>query len=223
MKSILLSVGSVLLLTTGLSVAKPLDTAKYSGPIRVACVGDSITAGSGATHGFSYPDQLQKLLGDHWQVHNFGLSGRTLMRSGDHSYWREKAFGKAVDFKPDAVVIMLGTNDTKPQNWAHKEQFYKDYADFVKTFLQSPSKPVIYVCYPPPVPAPGNYGINEAGVDQEMPLIKKVADKYHLDVIDMHAALLDHADSMPDHVHPNNQGAGIMAKTVANALTGQTY
>src|SRR5579863_8364775 len=70
----------------------PIDLAKYTAPIRIACVGDSITAGLGVATGKSYPSQLQALLGDKWQVQNFGVSGRTLLKKGDHPYWIEKAF-----------------------------------------------------------------------------------------------------------------------------------
>ena len=62
--------------------------------VRVACVGDSITYGSGIPdreHN-SYPAQLQKLLGDGYEVRNFGVSGATLLKNGDKPYWKEKAF-----------------------------------------------------------------------------------------------------------------------------------
>src|SRR4051812_29307883 len=75
---------------------------------RVACVGDSITQGVGAAKGESYPAQLQKLLGDGWEVLNFGVSGRTLLKKGDHPYWSEKAYENALASKPNAVIIMLG-------------------------------------------------------------------------------------------------------------------
>jgi len=95
---------------------EPIDPSTYNDPIRIACVGDSITQGAGAGEGKAYPSQLQELLGEKWKVGNFGVSGRTLLRKGDSSYWNERALLNAQDFKPDVVIIMLGTNDTKPQN-----------------------------------------------------------------------------------------------------------
>jgi lysophospholipase L1-like esterase len=120
------------------------------GPVRVACIGDSITQGSG-TKGNPYPKQLQELLGDKWNVGNFGVSGRTLLRKGDHPYWNEKAYQSALAFKPDVVIIMLGTNDTKPQNWKHEEEFVTDYRDLVKSFLELESRPKVFICRPCPV------------------------------------------------------------------------
>lgn len=85
-------------------------------PIRLACVGDSITQGDGLAADDSYPSQLQALLGEEWKVGNFGVSGRTLLKKGDHPYWTESAYQKALEFEPDVVIIMLGTNDTKEHN-----------------------------------------------------------------------------------------------------------
>lgn len=196
----------------------PIDPASFSAPVRVACVGDSITQGAGA--GISYPSQLQELLGNKWQVQNFGVSGRTLLKKGDSPYWNEKTFADAHDFKPDAVIIMLGTNDTKPQNWVHHDEFYSDYKELVESFKNLPSKPRVYICRPCPVPASGNYGINEANIQVELPLIDKLAAEESVDIIDMHAALAGHPEFQPDHVHPNTAGAGLMAQAAATALTG---
>jgi hypothetical protein len=74
----------------------PIDPAKYRAPVKVACVGDSITQGSGAGPGKSYPAQLQGMLGDKWKVGNFGVSGRTLLKKGDFPYWKEKKYQEAL-------------------------------------------------------------------------------------------------------------------------------
>lgn len=86
--------------------------------IRIACVGDSITYGAGIEERAknSYPAQLQNLLGDRYQVENFGVSGRTLLKQGDKPYWDEPAYQNALKLKPDMVIIKLGTNDVKPLN-----------------------------------------------------------------------------------------------------------
>lgn len=201
--------------------AESVQPSSSTAPVRVACVGDSITVGVGAEPGKSYPSQLQALLGKGWIVKNFGASGRTLLRNGDHPYWEEKVFHDAQEFRPDVVVIMLGTNDTKPQNWRFHEQFHDDYRDLVKTLHALPSRPRIYVCRPCPVPEPGNYGINEANVQREIAIIDALAREEGLEVIDMHAALEPHPELFPDRVHPNTAGAAIMAQTVAVAISGK--
>src|SRR2546427_157899 len=102
-----------------------LDPKKYDGPIRVACVGDSITYGSGVAgrETNSYPAVLGRCLGPRFEVRNFGVSGATLLKQGDKPYWNLPAFQDVSEFQPNAIVLKLGTNDSKPQNWAHKAEF----------------------------------------------------------------------------------------------------
>lgn len=45
-----------------------LPILRAADPIRVACVGDSITQGAGAGNGMSYPSQLQTVLGEGYKV-----------------------------------------------------------------------------------------------------------------------------------------------------------
>ena len=210
-------------LIPSLNAADPLAPKADGSPLRLACVGDSITQGAGAGEGMAYPTQLKSLLGEGWEVGNFGVSGRTVLRKGDHPYWKEDAYKKALDFEPDAVVIMLGTNDTKPQNWKLRDEFEGDYRDLVKSFLNLPSKPRVFICRPVPVPGKGNFGINEASLQEQMPVYAKLAKELKVGVIDMYAALDGKPELLPDCVHPNTEGAGEMAKAAAKALTGKDH
>ena len=93
-------------------------------PLRVACVGNSITYGYGLSNPAteSYPAQLQTLLGQNYNVRNFGHSGATLLSRGHRPYIQQEAYKNALAFKPDIVVIHLGINDTDPRNWP----FFRD-------------------------------------------------------------------------------------------------
>ena len=198
----------------------PIQVGDYQGVIRLACVGDSITAGVGAG-GNSYPKQLAVLLGDKWKVGNFGNSGSTLLNQGDKPYQKQRTFNAALEFQPQVVVIMLGTNDTKPQNWKFKNRFAADYHDLVGKFARLPTKPRIFICYPVPVPGKGNFGINEQGIKEQRPLITRVAKESRVGVIDMYAALKEHPETLPDRVHPNARGAGLMARAAWGVFTGK--
>jgi acyl-CoA thioesterase I len=209
-------------LFTSASFAETAKSVENPVPIRVACIGDSITQGSGAAKGMSYPSQLQALLGESWVVGNFGVSGRTLLKKGDHPYWNENAYQKALKFEPNVVIIMLGTNDSKPQNWKHEAEFVSDYKELVKSFQALESKPKVFVCRPCPVPEPGNFGINEAAVTEQIKRINALAAEMQLGIIDMHAALADKPQFLPDRVHPNTEGAGEMAKAAFAALTNKS-
>lgn len=220
----LLAVSALLLVRPAMAAdpMAPIDPEAFKEPVKVACIGDSITQGAGAAAGKSYPSQLQELLGDKWKVGNFGVSGRTLLKKGDFPYWKEKAYQDALAFKPDVVVIMLGTNDTKPQNWKHEAEFVADYTELVKSFQALDSKPRVFVCRPCPVPEPGNFGINETHLKVWIQRIDALAKEMKLGVIDMHAALADKPQMLPDRVHPNTEGAGEMAKAAAAVLSGKT-
>jgi acyl-CoA thioesterase-1 len=188
--------------------------------IKVACVGDSITYGSGVKEREknSYPAQLQNLLGQGYEVKNFGVSGATLLKKGDKPYWKQKDFPAARDFAPNIVIIKLGTNDTKPQNWKFKEDFAADATALAKEFAALASKPKVYLCHP--VPAfPGNFGIRDEVIKNEViPSIDQAARETGAQVIDLYAALADHKELFPDKVHPNADGAKIIAGTVYKAL-----
>lgn len=212
------------LLNQSLSAADPnapINTDDYDEVIRLACVGDSITAGVGAARGKSYPAQLGQLLGEKWKVGNFGNSGSTLLNRGNKPYQKQRSFSAALKFEPHVVVIMLGTNDTKPVNWHRKDEFIGDYHDLIETFAKLPTKPRIFICFAVPVPGKGNFGINEAGIQEQRPMIKEIAARAKTGVIDMHAALKEHPETLPDRVHPNTEGAGLMAKAAFEVLTGR--
>lgn len=199
-----------------------IQESDYSGQIRVACVGDSITFGSGIENreANSYPAQLGRMLGKKWDVRNFGVGGATLLKQGDKPYWNQPAFKQALAFVPDVVIIKLGTNDTKPQNWAYKDQFVVDYVAMINSFKALGSR--IWICLP--VPAfPERWGISDAVIVKEtIPKIREIAAKADVPVIDLYRALAGRKSLFPDLIHPNAQGAEIMAQTIYQTLTGRT-
>ncbi|MDF7807745.1 GDSL-type esterase/lipase family protein [Pontiellaceae bacterium B12219] len=127
-------------------------SAEKAAPVKVACVGDSITFGAKIKDRTtnSYPAQLNELLGDQYTVKNFGNSGSTLLKNGNKPYWKQKAYTDALAFNPDIVIIKLGTNDSKPENWAHKAEYIPDYVELIETFQALESNPTIWICYPVP-------------------------------------------------------------------------
>jgi lysophospholipase L1-like esterase/poly(3-hydroxybutyrate) depolymerase len=191
--------------------------------IRVACVGDSITFGAGIKDraNMAYPVQLGKLLGEGYDVRNYGVSARTMLRKGDHPIQKEKAYAKALAFAPDVVIIKLGTNDTKPHNWKHKAEFADDTRAMIQEFRALDSAPTVYLCRP--VPAyPARWGITDRVIKNEViPLIDAVGKELNVTVIDLYTALSDKAEVFPDKIHPNAKGAGIMATEINRVLTAK--
>ena len=186
--------------------------------IKVACVGNSITFGHGLKKEETYPAQLQNILGADWSVQNFGVSGRTLLSKGDFPYIKEKAFADAKSFAPDVVIIKLGTNDAKPQNWKFHDEFIKDYSSLIKEFRSLPSHPLVIVCLP--VPAYGtNFRINDTIVNNEVTsLVKTVAKENKTVLIDLYTPLSGHSEWFADKIHPDASGAAAIAKTISKKL-----
>ena len=191
--------------------------------VRVACIGDSITDGHGIdlrdVNG--YPAQMQKMLGTDYNVKNFGLSARTLMNSGDLPYMNEEIWQDALAFKPDIVVIMLGTNDSKEHNRGPiKKNLENDLKKMLAALKALPSQPKIYLCKPTPV-TDNQWTISEEVITGEIvPVLEKAVEKEKLaGIIDLHAALEGHPEMMQaDGVHPNAQGVRKMAETVAKVI-----
>lgn len=187
--------------------------------IRVACVGNSITEGPGRSHPESYPLQLQSILGEEFIVKNFGVSGSTLLKNGDKPYYEEDQFRAVKAFKADILIIKLGTNDTKPQNWKHKDGFENDYLELVET-LKSTMRGShrIFICFPVPI-FKDNYGITASILDHEiLPALSLIAQKTGAEIIDLYAALKDKPSLFPDGIHPDSTGNKVMAETVAAHL-----
>lgn len=211
--------------TTSISAGGSTELA--AAPIKVACVGDSITEGVGSSSGNSYPSQLQRLLGSAFEVKNFGVGGRTLLKKGDHPYWNEAAYTQSKAYQPDIVIIMLGTNDSKPQNWAYKDEFKADYLDLIAQYQALDSKPQIYVATSPMVVA-DSLNIRASVVkDEIVPLEKEIAAETGCGVIDIFALSDGHGDwYTSDLVHPNDLGYSHLAAGFAehvNAYTDDSF
>ena len=198
---------------------------QLSGQIRVACVGNSITYGYGIPdrETGSYPAQLQRMLGEGYEVGNFGHSGATLLVHGHRPYTRQPEFRNALDFKPDIVVIHLGINDTDPRNWPnYRDEFITDYCALIDSFRLVNPKARIIIARLSPIS--NRHSRFQSGtrdwldeIQQAIPLVAKARGA---ELIDFNKPLYNRPDLFPDGLHPNKQGAGIMAKSVCQFITG---
>ncbi|MBU7578662.1 MAG: hypothetical protein KAF40_11425, partial [Flavihumibacter sp.] len=126
--------------------------AGFAVPIRIACVGNSITYGSGVVNREknSYPAQLQSMLGADYIVRNFGLGGTTLLKNGNKPYWESAQFQQSLEFQPDIVFIKLGTNDSKAVNRPFLKEFNKDLQALIKKYQDLASRPRVVLLLPMP-------------------------------------------------------------------------
>lgn len=193
--------------------------------IRVACVGNSVTYGYGLADRArsAYPVQLQALLGDGYDVRNFGHSGATLLYRGHNPYVRLPEFQEALAFKADMVVIHLGLNDTDPRNWPdYGDEFIGNYRALIDSFRVANPKARIWICKMTPIGH--RHRRFQSGTLDWHTLIQErilqVAETAGVGLIDLYEPLHCRPDLFPDALHPNAEGAGILASTVYAALTG---
>lgn len=200
-----------------------METAHAEEKTRVACVGNSITFGAGIKDKLknSYPAVLGQLLGDKWDVRNFGVSARTLLKKGNYPYWNEQAFTDAKAFDPHIVLIKLGTNDTKPYNWKYRKEFKKDLIDLIESFENLPTRPKIYLCTPIFVSKTNGEITEEVLEKGVIPIIRKVAKEKNLDLIDLHDITAGRHELYCDGIHPNETGARFLAGHIYTVLTGK--
>ena len=198
---------------------------KKEQPIRVSCIGNSITYGSGLKQPelYSYPSQLQGLLGEKYEVGNFGKPGATLLRRAFRPYDKQEEFQKAMDFHGDIAVIHLGINDTSPLAWPnYKDEFFHDYTALIDSVRKSNPKVRIIVARMTPLPDrhPRFLSGTRDWHAQIQKAIEQVAELNGCELIDFHAPLYHRPDLIPDAIHPNREGYAIMAQVVYSAITG---
>ena len=194
--------------------------------IKVACVGNSITYGTGVANREqnAYPVVLQRLLGKGYQVENFGKPGATLLRHGHRPYFDQPEFRAALQFRPDIAVIHLGINDTDPRNWPnYRDEFIPDYLALIDSLRAVNPHVRILVARLTPI------GVDHPRFDsgtrkwreEISQAVQQVAEIARVEWIDFYAPLVPHPDWLPDAVHPDARGAEVLAKVAYSGITGR--
>lgn len=193
--------------------------------IKVACIGNSITYGYliEEREKNSYPSQLQAILGEGYEVGNFGKNGATLLFNGHRPYVEQPEFHDALDFEPDIAVLHLGVNDTDPRNFPHYgDRFVTDYIALIDSFRNKNANLRIIIANLSPLLSshPRYRSGTRAWRDSIRSLIPIVAEVTGGELIDFGEILRDHPELLPDAIHPDARGAALLASEVASAITG---
>lgn len=215
------------------SSSNVIEAAETDAPLKIACIGDSITFGSGiedrTTH--SYPAQLQSLLGAKVEVKNFGNPGRCIVKTSLRGT-EKRAFifmpehQAALRFAPDVVICNLGINDVIDlPKVGNREAFVRDYVELINAYRELPNRPRIILWSPLSPLYKGHRYFQSADLATLNAAITEVVaqlngdtDKAPIEAIDMHRPLAEHAEMFPDGIHPNAAGAGLIAKETARVL-----
>ena len=194
-------------------------------PVKVACVGNSVTFGYGLENPEkeSYPIQLQQLLGENYLVKNFGKSGATLLRKGHRPYNEQEEYRNAIDFAGDIVVIHLGLNDTDPRDWPnYGDDFIRDYLTLIQDFRTVNPDCKVFVCRMTPI-GHNHWRFKSGTRDWYWKIqhcIEMVAEQADCQLIDLQEILYHRPDLFPDALHPTKEGASIISQQVYEAITG---
>lgn len=197
-----------------------------SGKKIVACIGDSITFSTDVQtrkEESTWEDHCEELTGGKYQFANYGLSGRTLLDEGDVPYRKSEFYGLTKQIPADLYLIMLGTNDSKPQNW-NAEQYRAQLKKFAKEYQQLPHEHTVCLMTPPSC-FPGKNGkvafkINDAIIrDETRPIVQAVAEELQIPCIDLHSHTAGHSEWFKDGVHPNPEGRKAFASFIVKELT----
>jgi acyl-CoA thioesterase I len=191
----------------------PLSASKAE-PVRVACVGDSLTRGT------EYTLFLWEQLGSGYILSDFGVGGTTVATTSEKPYMNESAFRLAQSFQPDVVIVMLGTNDAGLDE--SSQDFIQNYTTLIESFHALPTKPAIFIVQPPPI-------VNSTALSNTKlagtinPAIAKVATQTGATLIDAYTPMLNHSGDYTDGVHPNAEGAKVIADTIYAGLSQAGY
>lgn len=201
----------------------------------IVSLGDSITFGAGVVKtrtSDSWEVKLEKLLGGAYQVLNYGIPGVTLQDEGDSPYWnmtepRLRGYPQAaLALNPEIVILMLGTNDSKPYNW-NRERFETQLHQRVKELKAHPSvKRLLLLCPPCVFPQEGSDTVafdilGDTIRDEIVPMVKQCAADNGVECVDLYALTEGHSEYFLDGVHPNSFGNRVIAGELHRHITGQ--
>jgi lysophospholipase L1-like esterase len=162
---------------------------------------------------------LQKLLGSHYRVRNFSVAGRSVLWKAEFPFTREKAYSEALAYKPELVLILLGSNDVLPQNWKYEKEFEMDYRRLIESFKVGFGKKRIILCTPTPDFESAAADPNQSILERELlPRIRRVGSDLKLPIVDLYTPLRGRPELFPDKFHPNEEGSKAIASLVFAAL-----
>lgn len=197
-----------------------------TGAKKVICVGDSLTYGQGVITSRktdSYPALLAELLGEEYQVLNYGLPNRTLQSTGNMPYCEEKYYTESLSQDAEIVILMLGSNDSKPDFW-NAQRFEEEYLQFIQRYQALESKPNVYIMIPPAIflENPNSGDCSDTILREELiPILTRLSQKTGAGLIDLYSITKDHPEWYGDGLHLGRIGNETIAKEIYATVNAQ--
>lgn len=173
---------------------------------RVLALGDSLTAGYGATADAAYPAQLARLTG--WQVDNGGVSG-------DTSAQALARLPALLKMRPQLVLIGIGGNDFLRK--LPETDTRRHIGRLLESAQQAGSQPVLI--------AMPKVGLAAAfGHLSDHPLYAELAEQYRVPLLrDAWSDILSDDALKSDAIHANAAGYRLFAERLADFLQQQGF
>ncbi|MBV7529234.1 GDSL-type esterase/lipase family protein [Chitinophaga sp. sic0106] len=196
----------------------------FAGKIVVSCLGTSITYGAGMYNREqnNFPRQLQYLLGNDYQVNNYGASGATLLHHGNLPYDQQQVYQKALQTKSDIIFLEFGTNDSKAVNRPYFNEFVNDYKQLIARLRSqhATTSPRIILLMPVPAYLTDTASISDSIIRRDIqPMIRQVAYETGVEIIDLYPSFAGQKDLLPDQIHPSSIGAALIARRLYEAVS----
>ena len=188
--------------------------------IKISCVGDSITVGYGIDDWDDiYPKKLNYLLGSRYDVNPYlGSSGAAVWRQSSLPYVSTPQYNKAKSLCADIIVVCLGSNDTVNQiTDTFRQEFKEDYGKLLAGLKENSPDAKTYICRIPPIFGKGDAPFAKA-VPEINKLIEEVSSSFCISLIDLNTPFASREDLFSDGLHPNEEGARLIAEIVYNTL-----
>lgn len=195
--------------------------------LRVACVGDELTFGTGVEdrEDNCYPVQLQKYLEEaekKYRIGNFGVEGATVQKKSSKPYTKEERYESSTEYKANLVVVMFGTNDTTEENWTDLDTFTKDYQALVQSYQELKGKPEVWLVTPPAIQSDGSAQMEERVkcLEEIRNAISAYGKEKKLTVLDLYSYSQEHLTEwyQDDGVRFNKAGALAVAQMIGDCM-----
>jgi lysophospholipase L1-like esterase len=118
---------------------------------------------------------------------------------------------------------MLGTNDANPQIAQSEENFEADYSQLIRSFEDLEGNQTVWIVKSPPIFSENSSYNNTYLAETVLPQVDNVANQLDLPTVDIYSAFGNHSDYFMDGVHPNADGASLIASNIYDAITQNDY
>lgn len=187
--------------------------------LKVACVGDSLTYGTGAANRFtdSWPSVLAAAEGPlDLTTLNFGSYGRTVTPNRFLAYTNTRTYRQSLEADADVYLVMLGSNDLLLRGW--ERSLPQAYRTLLQSYINLPQKPEVIVILPPDLYYKNFLRYTNVKIDDLRQMERRIAEELGLDVIDLSEVSGDMEDYCIDGGHYNSEGYAIFGSYIYEQL-----